>query len=69
MDLHLTIDNQTASLLSDMAQKRSLGLEQYVHEFLLEALEQEREDAADFACLAKRDIPGAERVSNEEVWG
>lgn len=59
MDLHLTIDAQTASILSDMARKKSLGLEEYVHEFLLEALEQEREDAAGLACIALRDVPGA----------
>ena len=67
MELHFTIDAQTARVFSDMAQQKSVGLEQCVHQFLLDALEK-WEDEADLRIIAERDKPGASRVSNEDAW-
>ena len=65
--INVTIDLNTAAILTSLAEQENVSLSHLAKELILEALEL-REDIILCALSESRDIPSAERVAYKDAW-
>ena len=65
--INITVDAETASLLTSMAQQENRSLSSLATELILDALEK-REDMALSVLAEQRDHTDSKRVEHVEAW-